>query len=60
VVRDAIVHETLLLLRQDAEVYRFHVGLPEYLFLTVRKLKAFVKKTKVGDVWRCVAVCGDG
>jgi hypothetical protein len=39
------------LLRQDTEVYRYHVGAPEYLYLTIRKLKAYLKKCKITK-WR--------
>ena len=53
-VRDAIVNEAITLLRQDAEVYRFHVGLPEYSYLTTRKLRTFVKKNKNAK-WRDLA-----
>ena len=50
-VRDVVVGEVMALLRHDAEVYRYHVGFPEYTYLTVRKLRAFAKKTKVSK-WR--------
>jgi len=53
-VRDVIVLETLNLLRQELEIYRFHVGLPEYCYLTTRKLKVFLKKAKVTK-WRDMA-----
>ena len=33
------------------EIYRYHVGYPEYAYLTVRKLRAFGKKTKIPK-WR--------
>jgi len=51
VVRDVIVQEASQLLLQDAEIYRFHVGLPEYCYLTVRKLKAYLKSCKITK-WR--------
>jgi nucleolar complex protein 2 len=51
VVRDVIVQEAVQLLRQDTEVYRYHVGAPEYLYLTIRKLKAYLKKCKITK-WR--------
>ena len=38
-------------MRHDAEIYRFHVGVPEYSYLTIRKLRAFGKKTKINK-WR--------
>lgn len=41
----------ITLLRHDAEIYRYHVGLPEYSYLTIRKLRAFGKKTKINK-WR--------
>ena len=53
-VRDAIVLESITLLRHDAEVYRFHVGFPEYSYLTTRKLRAFAKSSKVSK-WRDMA-----
>ena len=53
VVRDVLVSEALAMLRHDAEVYRFHVGFPEYVFLTCRKLRAFAKRAKVSK-WRDV------
>jgi nucleolar complex protein 2 len=52
--RDTIVLETIHLLRQDAELYRFHPGFPEYGYLTIRKLRVFSKKSKVGK-WRDMA-----
>jgi nucleolar complex protein 2 len=51
VVRDAIVQECMQLVRQDLEVYRYHVGLPEYCYLTIRKLKSYLKKCKITR-WR--------
>jgi len=51
VCRDAIVQEAVQLLRQDVEIYRFHVGFPEYVYLVVRRLKSFLKKCKIPK-WR--------
>jgi len=53
-VRDVVVQETLALLRHELEIYRFHVGLPEYAYLTSRKLRVFMKKTKIAK-WRDMA-----
>ena len=53
-VREIIIQQTVTLLRYEAEIYRFHVGLPEYLYLTTRKLKAFIKKSKMPK-WRDLA-----
>lgn len=50
-VRETVVQATVNLLRYEADIYRYHVGVPEYLYTTTRKLKAFVKKCKVGR-WR--------
>lgn len=50
-VRDLIVSEVVALLQQDAEVYRYNAGFPEYCFLTIRKLRAFAKKATVSR-WR--------
>jgi hypothetical protein len=50
-VRDVIVQAVMNMIRYDTEIYRFHVGLPEYLYLTTKKLKAFLKKTKINR-WR--------
>lgn len=50
-VRDAVVQEVIALLRQEVEIYRFHVGFPEYTYLTSRRLKAFAKGCKVSK-WR--------
>ena len=57
--RDLVVAEVVTLIRHDAEIYRFHVGLPEYSYLTIRKLRAFGKKTKINK-WRdlCRALAG--
>ena len=54
-----VVAEVVTLIRHDAEIYRFHVGLPEYSYLTIRKLRAFGKKTKINK-WRdlCRALAG--
>ena len=46
-VRDSIVNEVVLLIRQEFEVYRYHVGLPEYSYLIIKKLKLFIKKCKI-------------
>jgi nucleolar complex protein 2 len=46
-VRDLLVQNIFNMLRYDTEIYRYHVGLPEYLFLTIKKLKLFLKKIKV-------------
>jgi nucleolar complex protein 2 len=46
-VRDLLVQNIINLLRYDNEIYRYHVGLPEYLFLTIKKLKLFIKKIKI-------------
>ena len=50
-VRDVVVEHVCLALRREAEIYRFHVGYPEYAFLTIRRLKVFVKKCK-NSRWR--------
>lgn len=50
-VRDAVVQATVNLLRYEADIYRFHVGFPEYSYSTIRKLKNFTKKCKVAR-WR--------
>eukprot|EP01041_Mallomonas_annulata_P002293 gene2293-4460_t len=50
-VRDIIIQETITLIRQDAELYRYHVSLPEYTYLTIKKLKIFSKKSKIAR-WR--------
>ena len=57
--RDLVVAEVVTLIRHDAEIYRYHVGLPEYSYLTIRKLRAFGKKTKINK-WRdlCRALAG--
>lgn len=58
VVRDAVVQELISLLRQDMEIYRYHVGFPEYSYLPIRRLKAFAKKSKVAkcrDLARALA-----
>ena len=59
VVKDAIIQQLVTLIRQDAEIYRFNVGVPEYLFLTVRKLRRFNKKCK-NSRWKdlCRALVG--
>jgi nucleolar complex protein 2 len=57
-VRDSIVNEVILLLRQEFEIYRYHVGLPEYSYLIIKKLKLFIKKCKIPR-WKdlCRALC---
>ncbi|CAM9113556.1 unnamed protein product, partial [Ectocarpus fasciculatus] len=50
-VRDCIIEETIYLLRQEAEIYRYHVAVPEYLYLTTRKIRQFCKNCKIGK-WR--------
>jgi nucleolar complex protein 2 len=50
-VREVVIQQTISLLRYESEIYRFHVGLPEYLYLSCRKLKAFIKKSKIPK-WR--------
>lgn len=51
VVRDVVVQEALFLIRQEAEIYRYHIGFPEFIYLTIRKLKTFLKKIKVSK-WK--------
>ena len=53
-VRDILVQEAITLIRNDAEVYRYSAGFPEYIYLTIRKLKAFAKAAKVSK-WRDMA-----
>ena len=53
-VRDIVVEEALHMIRQDAEVYRYHVGFPEYVYLIIRKLRSFAKACKVSK-WRSQA-----
>ena len=53
-VRDLVVQEAITLLRHDAEIYRYHVGFPEYAMLTIRKLRIFAKGSKVAR-WRDLA-----
>ena len=36
-----------MLIRHDAEIYRYHVGFPEYAMLTTRTLRIFAKGSKV-------------
>ena len=50
-VRDCIIEEAIQLLRQESEIYRYHVGVPEYLYMTTRKVRHFLKQCKVGK-WR--------
>ena len=45
-VKDAIVNQIVSLIRQDTEIYRYHVGLPEYLHKTIRTLRTFTKKCR--------------
>ena len=53
-VRDLVVQEAIMLIRNDAEIYRYHVGFPEYAMLTTRKLRIFAKGSKVSR-WRDLA-----
>jgi nucleolar complex protein 2 len=53
-VRDLVVEEAITLIRHDAEVYRHHVGFPEYAYLTIRKLRVFAKGSKITK-WRDLA-----
>lgn len=46
-VRDLIVAEVVKALRFEVEIYRFHPGFPEYIYLSVRKLRNFMKKCKI-------------
>ena len=50
-IRDILVVKVIDMLRQDAEVYRYNVGFPEYVLLTIKKLKMFMKKSKITR-WR--------
>lgn len=45
-VKDVIVKEIVDLLKSDIEIYRYHVSLPEYLYIILKKIKAFIKKVK--------------
>lgn len=46
-VRDLLIENIFHLLRYDTEIYRFHCGLPEYLLITIKKLKLLLKKIKI-------------
>lgn len=45
-IKDSIVNGVISLVRQDAEIYRYHVGLPEYLFNIIKKLRVFSRKCR--------------
>ena len=49
--RDTIVEQACELIRRDSEIYRYHPGFPEYVFLTIRSLKKYNKKCK-NSKWR--------
>ena len=40
-VRDLLVQEAIGLLRQEAEIYKFNAGFPEYAYFSIRKLRSF-------------------
>ena len=50
-VRDLIVSEIVTLLHHDADIYRYSAGFPEYAYFTIRKLRVFIKKSKISR-WR--------
>lgn len=50
-IRDMLVSHVIDMLQHDAEIYRYNVGFPEYVLLTIRKLKMFMKKSKITR-WR--------
>lgn len=45
-VRDVVVTEVINAIRRDVEILRYHAGFPEYIFLSLRKIKNFLKKCK--------------
>ena len=44
-VREMLVLEAIALLRQEAEIYRYNAGYPEYAYFSIRKLRAFGNKS---------------
>lgn len=51
VVRDSIINQSILTLRHNIEIYRYHVAFPEYSYIISKRLKLFNKKAKVSK-WR--------
>lgn len=54
IVRDVIINQVFTLLRHNAEIYRYHVSFPEYIFIIHKKIKVFIKQCKVSK-WRDIA-----
>lgn len=50
-IRDLLVSQAITMLQLDTEIYRYNVGFPEYVFMIIKKLKAFMKKSKISR-WR--------
>ncbi|CAK9253212.1 unnamed protein product [Sphagnum jensenii] len=46
-IKDVIVQETIQLITNDAEIYKYNPAYPEYVYLTVKKLRSFLKGCKV-------------
>ena len=53
-VRDVIVQEVIKHLQYEVEIYRYNPGFPEYIYLTSRKLRTFLKACKISK-WRDLA-----
>lgn len=53
-MQDVLIQETLEHMQHDVEIYRYNVAFPEYSFVILRRLKAFIKRVKVGK-WRGLA-----
>lgn len=51
VYRDAVVEESIHLIRQELEIYRYHPGFPEYVALPGKRIKAWLKNCKPSN-WR--------
>uniref|UniRef100_A0A7R9YDV5 Uncharacterized protein n=1 Tax=Pinguiococcus pyrenoidosus TaxID=172671 RepID=A0A7R9YDV5_9STRA len=52
--QSAVVHESLNLIEREIEIYRYTLGLPEYLHAILQRLRRFAKGCRSGD-WRTIA-----
>jgi nucleolar complex protein 2 len=51
IIRDQIINEIINLIKSEIEIYRYHVSLPEYTYVIIKRIKLFIKKLKINR-WR--------
>ena len=46
IIKDLLINATISLIQYDSEIYKYNTGYPEYVYITIKKLRTFSKSTK--------------